>query len=413
MSHGIPTARLIDAVANNLNLIDCAKPLGLTAKALSRLLGEHRLVRSWTPDDVPVVSIRRPTRKLFMAPIVRVIAHTSFVGVPVDLLPIEKTRNQQATRFAEACTAHDQDVAARTAKQITSYPVPPDEGQFISEAVIEAEARRLVNAADQDRGTDAERLVECAGRACYDSYGNGRNSPDYHKHILDVNHGSVMEHANITFFLGNISRGCTHELVRHRVGVAISQRSTRYVDENESMWAQHPLLEAFLTSGLDVAAKAPNGEATEVTLGMRVGHVVGTAQQTYRLTVEKLQAWLISRGADKFTARKQARGAARGLLGNALSTEMVWTVNLRALRGIIDQRVKAAADAEIRILFGRIWEEAKSFFPAYLKYEKRSCPDGLGFELFDPNSPVERLRATEDKLANALDLLKLAKTTHG
>lgn len=334
-----------------------------------------------------------------MKPIVRVIAHTTFLGVPPDLLPIEKARNVQEQRLAQANAAFDEVNAANKAKGITSYPVEPNREAYLSDAVIEAEARRLVNAAGQDQGTDAERLVECAGRACYDSFGAGRPSPAYHQHIMEVNHGSVMEHASLTFFLGNISRGCTHELVRHRVGVAISQRSTRYVDENESEWAMHPLLQRYFEEA-DVARRAPNGEQTEITVKQGAHHVVATAQHEYVRVVEKLQSWLISQGTDKFTARKQARGAARGLLGNALCTEMVWTVNLRALRGIIDQRVKAAADAEIRILFGRIYEEAIVYWPTYLGvYRKRSCPDGLGFELYDPSAATEKLKLAETELA--------------
>lgn len=332
-----------------------------------------------------------------MTPIVRVIAHTTFVGVPVDLLPIEKARKQQEERFVEAVRACDDFNTANNARGVGQ--VPPDREAYLSERVIEAEARRMVNAAGQDGGTAAERLVECAGRACYDSYGNGRDSDAYHRHILEVNHGSVMEHTNLTFFLGNISRGCTHELVRHRVGIAISQRSTRYVDENQSDWALHPLVHAYFASGNDVANRAPNGEATEPTLKQVTAHAMSTAKQGYRETVDDLQAWLIERGVDKFTARKQARGAARGLLGNALCTEMVWTCNLRALRGIIDQRVKAAADAEIRILFGRIWEEAWPYAPAYLGYQKRDCPDGLGFELYDPNAAAEKLKVAEAEIA--------------
>jgi thymidylate synthase (FAD) len=193
-----------------------------------------------------------------------------------------------------------------------------------------------------------------------------------------------MEHTNLTFFLGNISRGCTHELVRHRVGIAISQRSTRYVDESESAWAWHPLIQAFDAEQGNMLLAS---EETRRRCGTDYDSIVGA-----------LQEWLIGKGADKFTARKQARGAARGLLGNALCTEMVWTCNLRALRGIIDQRVKAAADAEIRLLFGRIWEEALPYAPAYLRYQKRPCPDGLGFELYDPNAPAEKLKLAEAEI---------------
>lgn len=337
--------------------------------------------------------------KATMTSIVRVVAHTSFVGMPVDLLPIEKAQKQQDALWAQAQMLVPQNIGniRFTAAQRDTY---------LSDDVVRAEAYRLVMKAEQDQGTDIERLIECAGRACYDSYGNGRASGAYHQHILDVNHGSVMEHASISFFLGNISRGCTHELVRHRVGVAISQRSTRYVDESTSNWIHHPLVEAYEKAWL--AGDVDKTTAPDDLIGNMAFRTETLAQETYRTVVSRLEAWLISRGTDKFTARKQARGAARGYLGNALCTEMIWTCNVRALRGIIDQRVKAAADAEIRILFGAIYEAAKPYFPAYLNYEKRSCPDGLGFELFDPNSAVEKLKVVEGEL----EMLRTFRAAH-
>ena len=158
----------------------------------------------------------------------------------------------------------------------------------------------------QDQGTSQERLIECAGRVCYDSYAKGRDSKAYHEHIMDVDHGSVTEHASLSYFLSGVSRGLTHELVRHRVGVAISQRSTRYVDENESEWIWHPLIEAY---------NRENGHKPgvhECITGAACAQVQAQAQGAYKIVVGILQDWLTSKGVDKLTARKQARGAARG-----------------------------------------------------------------------------------------------------
>jgi len=249
-------------------------------------------------------------------PIVKVIGHTVFTGVPTELLPD------------------------------SMYDSSKGKGQ--------------------DNGSSLARLIECAGRTCYDSYNQGRNSQDYHKHIKEVGHGSVCEHASISFYLDNISRGCTHELVRHRAGCAISQRSTRYVDESSSPYMLHPLIEKFAVR--DVAED--------------IGSAIGVSRSAYDKIVSHLQHVLINSGVDKFTARKQARGAARGMLGNALCTSMVWTANIRALRGCIEQRANPAADAEIRVLFNRIYEEAKAYCPEYFDdYERIECPDGIGYGL--------------------------------
>jgi thymidylate synthase (FAD) len=243
---------------------------------------------------------------------------------------------------------------------------------------------------------------------CYDSYGVGRNSADYHKHIADVDHGSVTEHAWLSFFLSNLSRGLTHELVRHRVGVAISQRSTRYVDENESAWVLHPLIKAYIESGAGAALRAPNGEQVTFSMEQEVQNVITTSKRGYKDMVPKLQEFLVKKGIDKLTARKQARGAARGLLGNALLTEMVWSVNVRTLRGtILKQRANSAADAEIRALAVRLWEEALPYHPAYLsELKRRPCIDGLADELYLPSSPVEQLRLAREEIATLKERVK-------
>ena len=266
---------------------------------------------------------------------------------------------------------------------------------------------------DQDIGTNGERLIECAGRVCYDSYGRGRSSDDYHTHIAEVGHGSVWEHFNITVsvdlwmlkhlasrpgvwiyqegasllrvtynprvvlhWLGNMevdvratlmtamapflprivpdmgkarwcinlaplheeemwvtlylrgSRGFSHELVRHGDRTAISQRSTRYVDESNSSWMLHPLL-------VERFAEYPG-------LRDRVESVIQDCRTCYDEIVALLEPTV---------GRKQARGAARGVLGNALSTELVFSASVAQWKRMIAQRLNPAADREIQDVF--------------------------------------------------------------
>lgn len=222
----------------------------------------------------------------------------------------------------------------------------------------------------QDLGTDGERLIECAGRNCYDSYGRGRTSAEFHEHILEVGHGNVAQHVNLTYYVSGVSRGLSHELVRHGVGSCFSQRSTRYVDESSSAWILHPLLRRYLR------------ERDDSSVIHAIAEAQGKARIAYDQTVLALQAWLEEQGAGKFNARKQARGAARGFLGNALETALVWTVNVRELRNVIEQRVTEAADAEIRELIYLAYEIARAEVPAYFNdYDGAPCADGVGVEL--------------------------------
>lgn len=233
---------------------------------------------------------------------------------------------------------------------------------------------------NQDTGSTCARLIEMAGRTCYDSYGRGRSSEEFHRHILEVGHGSVLEHAAVTFRIKGVSRGLTHELVRHRVGIAISQRSTRYVDEGQSDWALHPLLERMI-----------NEEDTGSPLGLGddIRKLINLSKTLYSAVAERIQEQLVAMGVGATDARKQARGAARGLLGNALETELIWTANIRTLRHFIEMRASEAADGEIRLLANVILESMAIVCPEYFNdYSYWPCKDEIGFYVTTPYRKV-------------------------
>ena len=69
-----------------------------------------------------------------------------------------------------------------------------------------------------DTEVAGEYLAEVAGRLCYLSFAKPRPGGNvaYLGHILEVGHGSVLEHAVWNFIFAGISRSLSHELVRHR-----------------------------------------------------------------------------------------------------------------------------------------------------------------------------------------------------
>lgn len=73
---------------------------------------------------------------------------------------------------------------------------------------------------ESDTEVAGEYLAEVAGRVCYMSFAKPRpgGNSAYLGHILEVGHGSVLEHAVWNFIFTGISRSCTHELIRHRAG---------------------------------------------------------------------------------------------------------------------------------------------------------------------------------------------------
>jgi thymidylate synthase (FAD) len=227
---------------------------------------------------------------------------------------------------------------------------------------------------DQLIGTGAEQLTEYFGRKCYDSLGKGRSSEAFHKHLLEVGHGSVLEHAVFSFEVDHVSRGFTHELVRHRVGVAISQRSTRYVDESGSPYVTHPVVEE-----MDRATESLSDAHSERVSAMwkAISASVDADRRSYDAVVAAVEPWLISRGVDKATARKQARGAARGYLGNAIETELGWSANVRTLRHVSWLRGSIHADAEARLFAMLVVDAVKAEVPAYFADRIfTAAPDG-------------------------------------
>ena len=65
-------------------------------------------------------------------------------------------------------------------------------------------------------------LAEFAGRACYQSWNKPNpataTNAGYLRHILEVGHHAVLEHATVTMYLTGVSRSVVHELVRHPHG---------------------------------------------------------------------------------------------------------------------------------------------------------------------------------------------------
>src|SRR6266702_6309999 len=68
--------------------------------------------------------------------------------------------------------------------------------------------------------SDAEMLIEIAGRVCYRSFGKGLNaniaqirseSTSYFENVLKKGDGSILEHASVTFALMWVSLVLTHE----------------------------------------------------------------------------------------------------------------------------------------------------------------------------------------------------------
>lgn len=199
---------------------------------------------------------------------------------------------------------------------------------------------------------DGEDLLEFAGRMCYRSWEPGLNpnvsrvrtdSAQYLGNVIGSQHGSVLEHANFTFVLHNVSRVLTHELIRHRAGCAYSQESLRYVRLDEiPFWF-------------------PEWAREDAELMERSLKVLDTLEEHQRWMAEHFE---LDREDTKFAHKKHMTSFMRRFAPEGLGTGIVYTANLRSLRHVVEMRTAAGAEEEIRLVFGKVAEIMKEEAPA-------------------------------------------------
>ncbi len=185
-----------------------------------------------------------------------------------------------------------------------------------------------------ETATDPEALVEFAGRACYESFDkpNPRTAANeaYLRHIMEVGHTALLEHATATLYVRGLSRSASHELVRHR-NFSFSQLSQRFVHTDEAEVVIPPLI-----------ARDPELERLML-------RAVDESRFVYQELLDALEERLVDE-PNALLRRKQARQAARSVLPNATETRIVVTGNFRAWRHFIGARATEHADVEIRAL---------------------------------------------------------------
>lgn len=190
---------------------------------------------------------------------------------------------------------------------------------------------------EEDVSLDA--LPEFAGRHCYRSFAKGRKRNEYIENIIEMEHGSVLEHANISFAISGVSRSLTHELIRHRAGAAPSQESQRYVSADQVNFVVPPLIKSLTNSTAYDTFESSCLESLDY----------------YRTLIQLMETETTTDdnelGLKLATMRKKRiLEAARSVLPNAAETRLTWTMNMRAARHVCALRGGEGADLEIRAL---------------------------------------------------------------
>jgi thymidylate synthase (FAD) len=209
---------------------------------------------------------------------------------------------------------------------------------------------------EDGNATDAERLVEFAGRICYLSFGrhqSPRSNAEYIANLIRRGHDSVLEHASWTLVLAGVSRAFTHQLVRHRVGFSFSQLSQQYHDEREATVIRPAEIDGNerAAAAWDAAIAASRAAYSTIARELGLDEPASLAPET----------------------RRALRSAARSVLPNAVESMVVMTANARAIRHFLRLRGGIKGDPEMRLvaaaLLGVLRPEAPALFADFVVSE--------------------------------------------
>ncbi len=218
-----------------------------------------------------------------------------------------------------------------------------------------------------------ELTCAAAARLCYSKVSAAEimqeMSEDRVRRLLEMviasGHHSTIEHASFTFAIDGISRACSHQLVRHRIGISFDQQSQRYVDMSQPEYVIPPTIAA---NG-DLAARFQEGMEASFAL--------------YRELVEA--------GIPKEDARF--------VLPNATATRLVMTVNFRQLMHMASIRLCFRAQWEIRRLVQLAKREVERVSPYLASKLLVKC---LGQGYCDEFEQCEELAGVIPKKAEVL-----------
>lgn len=148
--------------------------------------------------------------------------------------------------------------------------------------------------------------------------------------VIESGHGSTIEHIVFTFAITGVSRTLSHQLVRHRAGVAFDQQSQRYVKFK--------------------------GQATMLP------HSIAEGDPELRERYESQIEGSLELYGDMLEAGLPGEDA-RFVFPNAARTNLVMTTNLRALIHMSGLRLCTMAQWEIRRLFQLVRHEVFAVSP--------------------------------------------------
>lgn len=203
---------------------------------------------------------------------------------------------------------------------------------------------------------------------------------DLIRRVIESGHGSTIEHIVFTFAISGVTRTLSHQLVRHRAGVAFDQQSQRYLNYKRPSYM------------------VP-GSLTDASAEMR-DRFVAEMDDSLAFYGEMLEAGIP--GED-----------ARFVMPNATRTNLIMTANLRSLIHMSGLRLCTMAQWEIRRLFQLIRHEVFTVSPFLGSFLAPKCVP-LGYCDEDRNRDEHcPIRPHKDNVLAAWAAKKAAAKTAG
>ena len=197
------------------------------------------------------------------------------------------------------------------------------------------------------------KTIYTACRTCYSALSPYEiyNSTDDEEKMLNLiervissGHYSTIEHIQVTFAISNVSRACTHQLVRHR-HMSFSQKSQRYVKEK----GQFDYI-------------IPPTIARNEELKSKFINFMGEISKLY----------------SEFTEAGIPAEDARAVLPNAAASSIVASLNLREMIHLANLRLCTRAQYEIRTMIKMMCDELIKEEPWLKPYLVPKC-ERLGY----------------------------------
>lgn len=202
---------------------------------------------------------------------------------------------------------------------------------------------------------NADGIIYTAARQCYypgwvgsEEFQNGVYTEEEQfkliNHVLSSGHMSVSEHPSATVAISGISRACSHQLVRSRIGVSFSQQSQRYCGLGENDFV------------------IPKSILKNPAALSRFNSLMVATKACYDFMInEDIPA-------------EDARMA----LPNATTTNLVMTMDFRAWLHFFEERLCTCAQWEIRKMANKIKDLLSEESEIFRKYAGPKC-HALGY----------------------------------